>query len=53
MTSMWDIVEACEDELDVITKEMFGELVRSLNQEDVDKALKALESAGDYDNLPD
>ena len=54
MISLWDVIEAAgSDDLDVVTKDMFGELVHSSNQEDIDKALAALEAAGGYENLED
>lgn len=36
-----------------MTKDEFGELVHSADQAEVDRALKALEVAGGYDNLDD
>lgn len=36
-----------------MTKEEFGRLVHSDNQEDIDRALDAIEAAGGYDNLDD
>lgn len=38
---------------DAVTKEEFGVLVHSDDQEEVERALEALEEAGGYDNLDD
>lgn len=51
--NMLDYVNLLIQQNEVVTKQDFGKLVHSGNQEDVDKALEALEMTGSYDNLAD
>lgn len=52
MPSLWDVIEEAGNSIvSDVTKELFGELIHSDNQEDVDRALAALEAAGGYENL--
>ena len=54
MASLWDVIQAAgSDDVSSVTKELFGEMVHSDDPSEVNKAMAALESAGDYDNLPD
>ena len=49
--NMFEFMMAMTEER--MTKAEFGRLVHSDDQAEVDKALKALEVAGGYDNLDD
>ena len=53
--TLWDLVERQMKMhlVSPITKSLFGKMVHSENQEDVDKALDALEAAEGYEHLPE